>query len=150
MSEIEKKDEQIVEEAKLSLDDCSPELRQVAAFEEVPEELIDMLISVYHVSEASSRQAWDAMPASAQNVLDNFEQFHALVALSQTYSGVDFLGEFQETKLPEEMSADEQEEYKAVLLDKVLNNCVKDLTKQLKQARRNPPMKREFQEIFQK
>ena len=150
MSEIEKKDEQIVEETKLSLDDCSPELRQVAAFEEVPEELIEMLVSVYNVSESSSREAWNTLPGNAQNVLDNFEQFHALVALSQTYSGVDFLGEFQDTKLPEDMSAEEQEDYKAVLLDKVLTNCVKDLTKQLKQARRNPPMKREFQEIFKK
>jgi len=150
MSENEKIDEQIVEDIKLSLEECSPELRQVVAFEEVPEELLDMLISVYNVSETSSREAWDNMPASAQNVLDNFEQFHALVALSQSYSGVDFLGELQEKELPDHMSADEQEQYKAALLDKVLHNCVKDLCKQLKQARRNPPMKREFQEIFKK
>ncbi|CAG22547.1 DUF3069 domain-containing protein [Photobacterium profundum] len=150
MSEIETKDEQLVNEPTLTLDECSPELRQVVAFEEVPEELMDMLISVYMVSEPTSREAWNSMPGSAQNVLDNFEQFHALVALSQSYSGVDFLGEMQETTLPDHMSEEEQQEYKAVLLDKVLHNCLKDLCKQLKQARRNPPMKREFQEIFKK
>ncbi len=85
-----------------------------------------------------------------QNVLDNFEQFHALIALSQSYSGVDFLGEMQESKKPDDMSEEEYTEYKAIMLDKVLHNCVKDMCKQLKKARRNPPMKREFLEIFKK
>ncbi|WP_299012974.1 DUF3069 domain-containing protein [uncultured Photobacterium sp.] len=150
MSEIEKKEEQTVEEVKITLDDCSPELRQVVEFEEVPEELLDMLVNVYKASEDTSRQAWDQLPASAQNVLDNFEQFHSLIALSQSYSGVDFLGEMQESEKPADMSDDEFAEYKAVMLDKVLFNCVKDMCKQLKKARRNPPMKREFQEIFKK
>ncbi|WP_305810222.1 DUF3069 domain-containing protein [Photobacterium kishitanii] len=150
MSEINNNEEQIIEETVFTLDDCSPELRQVVKFEEVPAELIDMLVNVYKVSEPTSREAWNALPASAQNVLDNFEQFHSLVALRQSYSGVDFLGEMQDTKFPEDMSADEQAEYKASMLDKVLVNCVKDMCKQLKKARRNPPMKREFTEIFQK
>ncbi|QUJ70294.1 DUF3069 domain-containing protein (plasmid) [Photobacterium sp. GJ3] len=150
MSEIEKQDLDQVETTEYTLDDCSPELRQVVEFEQVPDELLNMLVNVYKVSEPTSREAWDELPASAQNVLDNFEQFHALVALSQSYAGVDFLGEMQETQLPAHMSEEEQSEYKAVLLDKVLRNCVKDLGKQLKQARRHPPMKKEFQAIFNK
>ncbi|ELR65557.1 hypothetical protein C942_00640 [Photobacterium marinum] len=150
MSEIEKKEEQTVEEVAFTLDDCSPELRQVVEFEQVPEELLDMLVNVYKASEDISHEAWNQLPASAQNVLDNFEQFHSLIALSQSYSGVDFLGEMQETNKPEGMTDDEFAEYKAVMLDQVLHNCVKDMCKQLKKARRHPPMKREFQEIFQK
>ncbi|WP_120512106.1 DUF3069 domain-containing protein [Photobacterium salinisoli] len=148
MSEIEKQDLDQVENTEYTLDDCSPELRQVVEFEKVPDELLNMLINVYKVSETTSREAWDELPGSAQNILDNFEQFHALVALSQSYAGVDFLTEMQETQLPNHMSEEEQSEYKAVLLDKVLRNCVKDLCKQLKQARRHPPMKKEFQAIF--
>ena len=150
MSDIEKTEDQTIEEVKFTLDDCSPELRQVVEFEEVPEELLDMLINVYKASEPTSREAWDQLPASAQNVLDNFEQFHALIALSQSYSGVDFLGEMQESEKPSDMTDEEYTDYKAVMLDKVLHNCVKDMCKQLKKARRNPPMKREFQEIFKK
>ncbi|MDP2567409.1 DUF3069 domain-containing protein [Photobacterium damselae subsp. piscicida] len=150
MSDIEKKDEQVIEEVQFTLDDCSPELRKIIEVEEVPAELHDMLINAYKVSEPTTLEAWNALPKSAQNVLDNFEQFHALVALSQTYSGVDFLGEMQETEFPEDMGAEEQANYKATMLDKVLHNCVKDFAKQLKKARQNPPMKREFQEIFKK
>ncbi|GAA06328.1 DUF3069 domain-containing protein [Photobacterium leiognathi] len=150
MSEMNNKDEQIVEEVTFTLEDCSPELRQVVKFEQVPAELIDMLVNVYKVSEPSTREAWNSLPASAQNVLDNFEQFHALVALSQSYSGVDFLSEMQGTTFPEDMDAEAQAEYKAAALDKVLHNCVKDMCKQLKKARQNPPMKREFTTIFQK
>lgn len=148
MSDIVKTEEQL--EETLTLDDCSPELRQVVEFEQVPEELLGMLVSVYKASESTTREAWDQLPGSAQNVLDNFEQFHALVALSQSYSGIDFLGEMQETEKPSDMTDDEFAEYKAVMLDKVLHNCVKDMCKQLKKARRHPPMKREFLEIFKK
>ncbi|MBV1839738.1 DUF3069 domain-containing protein [Photobacterium ganghwense] len=148
MSDIVKTEEQL--EETLTLDDCSPELRQVVEFEQVPEELLGMLVSVYKASESTTREAWDQLPGSAQNVLDNFEQFHALVALSQSYSGIDFLGEMQETEKPSDMTDEEFAEYKAVMLDKVLHNCVKDMCKQLKKARRHPPMKREFLEIFKK
>ncbi|MGF1726223.1 DUF3069 domain-containing protein [Photobacterium nomapromontoriensis] len=150
MSDIENKEELNVAEVNFTLDDCSPELHHVIKFEEVPEELHDMLINVYKASEPTSREAWNQLPASAQNVLDNFEQFHALIALSQCYSGIDFLGEMQETNKPSDMTDEEFTDYKAVTLDKVLHNCVKDMCKQLKKARQNPPMKREFQEIFQK
>ncbi|KLV04156.1 hypothetical protein ABT56_16245 [Photobacterium aquae] len=148
MSDMTNTENTHVEEVTLSLADCSPELRKLVEFEQVPAELHDMLINVYKVSEPSTREAWDQLPASAQNVLDNFEQFHALVSLSQSYSGVDFLGEMQETEKPADMSDDEFAEYKAVMLDKVLHSCVKDMCKQLKKARRNPPMKREFLAIF--
>ncbi|MGF1687936.1 DUF3069 domain-containing protein [Photobacterium japonica] len=150
MSDIKNQEEQIVEEVTYTLDDCSPELIQVIKYEEVPVELQDMLINVYKASEPTSHEAWNLLPASAQNVLDNFAQFHALIALSQSYSGVDFLSEMQESEKPSDMSDEEFTDYKAVMLDKVLHNCVKDMCKQLKKARQNPPMKREFQEIFKK
>ncbi len=66
MSEIENKEEQIVEEVTFTLDDCSPELRQVIEFEEVPEELLGMLINVYKASEPTSHEAWNQLPASAR------------------------------------------------------------------------------------
>ena len=140
---------QETEQQTITLAECSPELQQVVAFEEVPEELIDMLVSIHQLSEPAVRFAWEALPASAQNVLDNFEQYHALVSVSQTYSGVDFLGEMQNTDLSH-MDPKVAEEYKASLLDKILNDCVKEVSKQLKKARRNPPMKTEFQAIFKK
>lgn len=134
---------------KVDLDSLSQELRQVIEYEQVPEEIHTMLVSVHEVSESSVREVWDGLPKSAQNILDNFEQFHALVSLSQSYAGIDALNELQDLKL-DNMSEDEVDAYKAQLLDKVLFNCVKDLAKQLKQARLKPAMKREFQEIFAK
>jgi hypothetical protein len=140
---------QEAEKKPLTLEECSPELRQVVAFEEVPEELIDMLVSIHELSEPAVRFSWDALPASAQNILDNFEQYHALVSVSQTYSGVDFLGEMQSADLSH-MEKEAAEEYKATMLDKILNDCVKEVGKQLKKARRHPPMKTAFQAIFKK
>ncbi|WP_087020075.1 DUF3069 domain-containing protein [Thaumasiovibrio subtropicus] len=134
----------------LTLEEASPELKQVISFEKVPEEMLPMVLGVYQASEESVREAWDSMPASAQNVLDNFEQFHALVALSQSYVGLDFMEEFKTTQLPENMPEEEQELYKARLLDDVLHTAVKDLIKQIKKARLKPNMKREIRAIFDK
>ncbi|KXF83256.1 hypothetical protein ATN88_06115 [Enterovibrio coralii] len=144
---MNKMSEQQIEAVKL--EDMSAELQQVIKYEQVPAELFTMLASVHEASEDVVRQTWDSLPASAQNILDNFEQFHALVSLSQSYAGLDFMQETQDMKfddLTEEQTAD----YKAGLLDKLLHNCVKDLAKQLKQARLKPAMKREFREIFTK
>ncbi|MFD2178218.1 DUF3069 domain-containing protein [Veronia pacifica] len=131
----------------VKLEDLSAELQQVIKYEQVPVEMHSMLVSVHEVSEPTVREAWDELPASAQNILDNFEQFHALVSLSQSYAGVDFLSQYQDAKI-EDMSDDDAEAYKAQLLDQVLFNCVKDLCKQLKKARLKPPMKKEFRDIF--
>ncbi len=86
---------------------------------------------------------------SAQNVLDNYDQFHALVAISQSYAGIDALSELEKVDLSD-MSDEARENYKAQVLNDVLSSCVKDLSKQLKQARLKPGLKREFQAIFQK
>ncbi|NGN96493.1 DUF3069 domain-containing protein [Grimontia sp. S25] len=133
----------------VKLEDLSAELQQVIKYEQVPAELFTMLASIHEASESVVREAWDTMPASAQNILDNFEQFHALVSLSQSYAGLDFMQETQDMKF-DDMDEEKTAEYKAVLLDKLLHNCVKDLVKQLKQARLKPAMKREFREIFTK
>ncbi len=141
---------QAQETAGLTLEEVSPELRQVIAFESVPEEMLPMVLGVYQASEESVREAWDSMPASAQNVLDNFEQFHALVSISQSYVGLDFMEEFRGTELPDTMSDEEKENYKATLLDNVLHTAIKDLIKQIKKARLKPNMKREIRTIFEK
>ncbi|UJF17380.1 DUF3069 domain-containing protein [Vibrio sp. SS-MA-C1-2] len=128
----------------------APELQQVIAYEQVPTEVLPMLVSVYEVSEPVLYQTWEALPRSAQNILDNFEQFHALAALSQSYAGIDCLSEFETLKLSEDMTDEAKEEYKAQLLDQILQSSIKDLCKQMKQARLKPLMKREFREIFEK
>jgi hypothetical protein len=48
------------------------------------------------------------------------------------------------------MTDEEKEEYRAQLLDQVLHNCVKDMVKQIKKARRDAILKRDFKEVFTK
>lgn len=134
----------------ISLDQISPELRKVIEFDQVPEQMLTMVVSIHEVSELAVRESWDSLPASAQNVLDNFEQFHALISVSQAFAGVNFMEEYQTLELPKDMNESEQEEYRAQLLDQVLHNCVKDMVKQVKKARRDPLLKRDFKEVFVK
>lgn len=134
----------------VDLDQISAELKKVIEFDQVPEQMLSMVVSIHEVSEQAVRESWDAMPASAQNVLDSFEQFHALISVSQAFAGVNFMEEYQTLELPKEMSDSEQEEYRAQLLDQVLHNCVKDMVKQVKKARRDAVLKRDFKEVFAK
>ncbi len=138
------------EQAKVDLSTVSPELRQVIEFDAVPEELHHMVVSIHEVSEEAVRESWDSLPASAQNILDNFEQFHALISVSQAFAGVNVMEEFPTLKLPEDMTEEGKEEYRAQLLDQVLHNCVKDMAKQIKKARRDAILKRDFKEVFAK
>lgn len=138
---------QQVETETVKFEEFSAELQKIINYEQVPKELFAMLISVHEASEEVVRESWDNLPQSARNILDNFEQFHSLVSLSQSYSGIDFLSETKDMQF-KDMDQDETEDHKAMLLDKVLHNCVKDLAKQLKKARLQPAMKREFREIF--
>lgn len=69
MSEVENTQKEAID-----LETISPELKKVIEFENVPEEMWHMLVSVHEVAEIAVRESWDAMPASAQKVLDNFEQ----------------------------------------------------------------------------
>lgn len=135
---------------QVDLDSISAELKKVIEFDQVPEQMLNMVVSIHEVSEEAVRESWDALPASAQNVLDNFEQFHALISVSQAFAGVNFMEEFQELELPKDMTDEEQEEYRAQMLDQVLFNCVKDMVKQVKKARRDPILKRDFVEVFEK
>ena len=134
----------------ISLDAISPELRQVIEFDQVPEQMYSMVASIHEVSEEVVREAWNGLPASAQNILDNFEQFHALISVSQAFAAINVMEEFPTLKLPKEMTEQDKEEYRAQLLDQVLHNCVKDMVKQIKKARRDPILKRDFKEVFQK
>ncbi len=134
----------------ITLDTISPELRQVIEFDQVPEQMYSMVTSIHEVSEEVVREAWNSLPASAQNILDNFEQFHALISVSQAFAGIDVMEEFPKLNLPKEMTEQDKEEYRAQLLDQVLHNCVKDMVKQIKKARRDPILKRDFKEVFQK
>ncbi|MDN3702121.1 DUF3069 domain-containing protein [Vibrio artabrorum] len=138
------------EPQEIDLATVSPELRQVIEFDEVPKEMHFMVTSIHEVSEEAVREAWSSLPASAQNVLDNFEQFHALISVSQAFAGINVMEEFPTLKLPEDMTDEEKEEYRAQLLDQVLHNCVKDMVKQIKKARRDAILKRDFKEVFTK
>ncbi len=132
----------------VDLSTYSPELRHLIEFEQVPEQAIPMVTSIHDVSEEAVRDVWDELPASAQNILDNFEQFHALISVGQTFAAIDFIQEFETLQMPAGMDEEAQQEYRASLLDKVLQNCIKDMIKQLKKARRDPILKRDFMEIF--
>ncbi|GAL32397.1 DUF3069 domain-containing protein [Vibrio variabilis] len=143
-------DTQNTETPIVDLETVSAELKQVILFDEVPEELYNMVVSIHEVTEEAVREAWDSLPASAQNILDNFEQFHALISVSQAFAGVSALEEFTTMELPADMSDEDKESYKAELLDKVLQNCIKDMVKQIKKARRDAILKRDFKEVFVK
>ncbi|KOO04345.1 DUF3069 domain-containing protein [Vibrio nereis] len=138
------------EQPKVDLATVSAELRQVIEFDEVPEAMHYMVTSIHEVSEEAVREAWEELPKSAQNVLDNFEQFHALISVSQAFAGISVMEEFPTMKLPEDMTDEDKEEYRAQLLDQVLHNCVKDMVKQIKKARRDPILKRDFTDVFAK
>ena len=143
-------DSNIPEQVDVTLDQLSPELRQVIAFDDVPEAMYNMVASIHEVSEESVREAWNSLPASAQNILDNFEQFHALISVSQSFAGINVMEEFPTLNLPEGMSDEEKEQYRAQLLDQVLFNCIKDMVKQIKKARRDPLLKKDFKDVFVK
>ncbi|MBD1566821.1 DUF3069 domain-containing protein [Vibrio sp. SA48] len=145
MSEVTQTEQPVVD-----LETISPELRQVIEFDQVPEAMYYMVTSIHEVSEEAVRESWSSLPASAQNVLDNFEQFHALISVSQAFAGVNVMEEFPTLNLPKEMSDQDKEEYRTQLLDQVLHNCVKDMVKQIKKARRDPILKRDFKEVFAK
>jgi hypothetical protein len=132
---------------EVDLDKLSPELRQVIEFDEVPEGMIPMVASLHEISEDVVREAWDKLPGSAQNILDNFEQFHALISVSQGFAGVNVMQELA-ARPPQDMDEEAMNEYQAEILDKVLVNCVKDMIKQIKKARRDPILKRDFTEVF--
>ncbi|QMV16513.1 DUF3069 domain-containing protein [Vibrio spartinae] len=137
------------QEPQVQLDELSPELRQVILFDDVPQEMFTMIASIHEVSEEAVREAWNSLPASAQNILDNFEQFHALISVSQAFAGIETMEGIAEMDLPASMDDQAKEDYRAQMLDQVLFNCVKDMVKQLKKARRDPILKREFIEVFQ-
>ncbi|MDC0610771.1 DUF3069 domain-containing protein [Vibrio sp.] len=135
---------------KVDLNEISVELRQVIEFDEIPAEMHSMIVSIHEVSEEVVRESWDGLPKSAQNILDNFEQFHALISVSQAFAGMNVMEEFPTLNLPKDMTEQDKEEYRATLLDQVLHNCVKDMVKQIKKARRDPILKRDFTEVFAK
>ena len=143
-------DENNETKVEINLETVSPELRKVIEYDEVPEQMLNMVVSIHEVSEESVREAWEQLPASAQNVLDNFEQFHALISVSQAFAGVNFMEEYQTLDLPKNMTEDQHEEYRTQMLDQILYNCVKDMIKQVKKARRDPILKRDFVDVFKK
>jgi hypothetical protein len=143
-------DEKQTEQPKVDLSTISAELKQVIEFDQVPEAMHFMVTSIHEVSEDSVREAWETLPASAQNVLDSFEQFHALISVSQAFAGVNVMEEFPTLDLPKDMTDQEKEDYRTQLLDQVLHNCVKDMVKQIKKARRDAILKNDFKEVFTK
>ncbi|GAK84068.1 hypothetical protein JCM19238_1631 [Vibrio ponticus] len=134
----------------IDLSTVSAELRQVIEFDGVPEAMYEMVVSIHEVSEEAVRESWNELPKSAQNILDNFEQFHALVSVSQAFAGLNVMEEFPTLNLPADMTEEQKNDYRASLLDQVLHNCVKDMVKQIKKARRDPILKRDFTDVFAK
>ncbi|CAH0529615.1 DUF3069 domain-containing protein [Vibrio hippocampi] len=134
----------------VDLDAISPELRKVIEFDAVPAEMHNMVVSIHEVTEEAVQESWEGLPASAQNILDNFEQFHALISVSQAFAGVSTMEEINSMEMPADMSDEEKEDYRARLLDQVLQNCIKDMVKQLKKARRDAILKRDFKDVFAK
>lgn len=138
------------EKKTVDLATVSAELRQVIEFDGVPEAMYEMVTSIHEVSEEAVRESWNELPKSAQNILDNFEQFHALVSVSQAFAGLNVMEEFPTLNLPKDMTDEDKDNYRASLLDQVLHNCVKDMVKQLKKSRRDPILKRDFTDVFAK
>lgn len=137
------------ENKALDLASLPAELQQVIQYEKVEPALFGMMMEIHQSSEEVVYSVWNSMPASAQNVLDNFEQFHALVTLNQAYSGIDFMQETASLKL-KDMNEEQTQEYKNRLLEDLLNRCVTDIAKDLKKARLKPNLKREYQQVFAK
>ncbi len=134
-----------------TLEDATPELKMVIEFDQVPEGMHDMLISMHQISLDAVHQAWSQLPASAQNVVDNFEQFHALITVSQGFAGVSLLEELETAPQMQQITDEEaKNDYRAQVLDDLLGRCVKDMVKQVKKARRDPILKAEFQEVFKR
>ncbi|MGF1740122.1 DUF3069 domain-containing protein [Vibrio profundum] len=136
------------ETPEVNLETLSTELRNLIEFEQVPEQMHLMVVSIHEASKEAVLEEWNTLPKSAQNVLDNFEQFHALVSVSQAFAGINVMEEFPTLELPRDMTEEQTENYRAELLDQVLHNCVKDMIKQVKKARRDAILKREFQQAF--
>lgn len=132
---------------QIDLDTLSPELQKLIKYQDIDESLYLTLVTLHNETEELVREVWNTIPKSAQNILDNFEQFHALVSTSQCLAGIDFWHETQGMKI-DGMSDEQTEEYKAALLDKVFHRCINELIKQMKKARLKPLMKREFNEMF--
>ncbi len=138
-------------QSDVDVNTLSPELRKVIEFEKISEQpLINAIPLMHEISEQTVREAWDKLPASAQNILDSFEQFHALISVSQAFAAANTMASVQDVKLPESMSEQEQQQYRMQLMDQVLHGCVKDMVKQLKTARRDPILKRDFDSVFKK
>ncbi len=135
----------------VELASLSPELQKVIEFEKVSEQPILNAIAMMHeISEQAVRDAWDALPLSAQNILDSFEQFHALISVSLAFAAANTMANIQSMELPETMPDQQQQQYRAQMMEQVLQGCVKDMVKQIKKARRDPILKRDFVHVFKK
>lgn len=134
----------------IDLSTVSEELRRVIEFDKVPEQMHAMVASIHQASEDAVREAWSQLPASAQNILDSFEQFHALVSVSQAFAGLNVIEELQTQELSQTIASENKEAYQADIIEQVMHNCIKDMLKQVKKVRRDPLLKREFTQVFAK
>lgn len=137
------------QEAPLALCELPAELQQVIKHEKLEPSMNKMLFEIYQNTKEPVKEIWNALPQSAQNILDNFEQFLALASLSQAYTGIDFYSQVQDQQF-KGMTEEQTKEYKEKLLEELLFNSLKDLGKNLKKARLKPNMKREYREFFAK
>ncbi|TKB57414.1 DUF3069 domain-containing protein [Ferrimonas aestuarii] len=118
----------------------APELKQIADFYELEVEAHPGLQSIFDAIEAPLREDFDALPASAQNVMGSFERLHASVTYNLLGATAEALRMTQE--------ADIDEEQKATHIESVLARGIKLMLKNIKAARRNPVLKRQLNAPF--
>ncbi|CAH0535716.1 hypothetical protein VST7929_03193 [Vibrio stylophorae] len=137
-----------IETETVKLEELAKELRQVIDFEGLHPELIPVVASIHEANAEDTKLLWESLPQSAQLILDNFDQFHALIAFAQGVSSIEVIQELQKVDFPEDMDEQARSDYRDDILSRSLHASAKDLCKQLKKARLKPEMKREFRKIF--
>ncbi|MBY5991537.1 DUF3069 domain-containing protein [Ferrimonas balearica] len=120
------------------------ELQQVLDHMETPAEQHEAVLSVYNAVEAPLRAAWDSQPQSAKNILDNFEQFQAVVAYTLVGPTAELMAMVDKNSEGEERNEAQAE----AMLEQLLSQGIKMMIKDLKAARRTPSLKLEFQAPF--
>ncbi len=117
------------------------ELMQVMNFMEVEEAQHEGLHSIYVALEAPLREAWEAQPESARNVMESFEQFHAVVTYTLAGPTAELL---TMVKNNEEKGEESSEAQTDAMLQQLFSQGIKMMIKDLKKARRDAALRNEF------
>ncbi|MBY6185439.1 DUF3069 domain-containing protein [Marinobacter hydrocarbonoclasticus] len=120
------------------------ELKQVLDFMGTPEAQHEAVLAVYNAVEGPLRAAWETQPQSAKNVLENFEQFQAVVAFTLVGPTAELV-----TMVQQNQEGEERDDAQAdAMMEQLLQQGIKMMIKDLKAARRNATLRNEFQAPF--